>query len=108
YQVIYSRIGSLSRFVTTSLFFLGAATGVYLSDKFVIGRKIADILHAINEFGPVKVTDTRFYDEHPSYLFSGLVPEGVIVSIGILLVGSLFTVLLFAAGSMLFEKKVRL
>ena len=108
YQVIYSRIGSLSGFATTVLFFLGAATGVYLSDKLVIGRMIADIFDAINEFGPVKVTDATFYDEHTSYLFSGLVPGGVIVSIGLLLVGSLFTVLLFVAGSMLFEKKVRL
>jgi len=108
YQVIHSRVSNLSGFVTMILIFLGTTTGLYLSDKLGTGRMIANILDYINEFGPIKLTDTTFYNEETSYFFTGIVPEGVIVSIGILLVGSLFTAFLFVAGSMLFEKKVRL
>lgn len=108
YQVIHSRVGSLSGFVTMILLTLGIATGLYLSDKLGAGRMIANILESIKEFGPIKLTDVTFYNEETSYLFTGIVPKGVIVSIGILLAGGLFTAFLFVAGSMLFEKKVRL
>lgn len=108
YQVIHSRMENLSGLVIMSLLFLGIVVGLSFSGKFGIGRMIANILQSIKDFGPVKLTDAIFYNGRISYLFTGIVPEGIIVSIGSLLVGGLFTVLLFVAGSMLFEKKVRL
>ena len=108
YQVIYSRTGNLSGFVTTSLVFLGAAMGLYLSEAWGIGRAFASLFQAADKFGPVKFTDVQVFKLHYSYLFTGIAPEGVVFSIGSFLLGGLFTVLLFVAGSMLFEKKVRL
>ena len=104
YQVIRSRFGSLARFLTSILFFAGIFTGIVLYEKL----KGIGIYDAIRGLGPVKLTNAKFYNEYVSHLFTGIVPEGFSLSIGILLVGSLLTVILFVAGSMLFEKKVRL
>lgn len=107
YQVIYSRIGRLSRFATSILFFLGMATGLYLSEKLAIGRAIASFFHTVKTIGPVKFTNEAFYNEYDSYLFTGIVPEGVVFSIGSLFLYGGLTIILFVAGSILFEKKVR-
>lgn len=107
YQVIYSRIGRFSRFVTSILFILGIATGLYLSEKLEIGRAVSGFFHMVKTVGPVKFTDATFYNEHDSYLFTGIVPEGVVFSIGSLFLYGGLTIILFVAGSILFEKKVR-
>lgn len=104
YQVIRSRFGKLSKFITSILFFVGIFTGILLWEKL----RNRDLYDAIRDFGPVKLTNAKFYNEYMSQLFTGIVPEGFSFSIGILLVGSLFTAFLFVAGSLLFEKKVRL
>lgn len=107
YQVIYSRIGRLSRFVTTIFFFLGIATGLHLSEKLAVGRAIASFFQTVKKIGPVKFTDATFYNEHDSYFFMGIVPEGVVFSIGSLFIYGIMTIVLFVVGSILFEKKVR-
>ena len=109
YEVIRSHKGKTSGGMLIILSFAGAFTGLILSDKLGIGMAIASVFRSINKIGPVKVTDLAFYNEHTSYLFTSIVPvEDIIFSTGGLLVGGIVTVFLFVAGSMLFEKKVRL
>lgn len=57
---------------------------------------------------PIKLTDVSFYNEQTDYFFTGLVQDGVAFSIGSLLFYVGLGILLVAAGSRLFEMKVRL
>lgn len=101
YQVLRSRIGSfLSGVVSYILLFLSAA----LWEK----ARITTIFDSLKTFGPVKWTNVTFYNESTSYFFTGFVPDGVVFTVGGLLLYGTITVMLFMAGSVLFEKKVRL
>lgn len=57
---------------------------------------------------PIKLTDVPFYNEQTGYFFTALVRDGVMFSVGSLLFYAGLSLLLVAAGSRLFEKKVRL
>ncbi|BAQ09267.1 hypothetical protein OXB_0795 [Bacillus sp. OxB-1] len=101
YQVLHSRIGK----------FLGATASYiifFLSTILWEKVRVSGILDSLKAFGPVKWTDAAFFNESDSYFFMGIVPEGVVFTIGGLLVYGAVTVVLFMAGGVLFEKKVRL
>lgn len=104
YQVGRSRLSNLSVIFTTLLFFAGIFTGTVISELL----RASKILTAIKEFGPVKLTNVPFYNEHNSYLFTGIVPDGVIFTVGGLILYGSLTIFYFAVGVKLFEKKVRL
>lgn len=103
YQVGRSRFQSLSIIFTILLLFLGAFVGTFISELF----RRSTILTAIKEFGPVKLTNVPFYNEHDSYLFTGIVPDGVAFTVGGLFLYGLLTITFFVVGAKLFEKKVR-
>lgn len=100
YHAIRSYIGEVSYIVTFALF-VGTALGW---EKL----RVFGLFKAIGSFVPIKATSTTFYNESDSYYFTGIVPEGVITSIGSLLFYGTLTVILFVVGAKLFEKKVRL
>lgn len=100
YHAIRSYIGEVSYIVTFALF-VGTALGW---EKL----RVFGLFKAIGSFVPIKATSTTFYNESNSYYFTGIVPEGVITSIGSLLFYGTLTVILFVVGARLFEKKVRL
>ena len=70
--------------------------------------RIPNVLDTITAFGPVKLTDAKFYNETDYNIISLIVPDGVVFTIGSLLVYGAITAFLFILGSVLFEKKVRL
>ena len=78
YQVGRSRSKGLSVIFTTLLFFAGIFTGTVTTELF---RSI-EFLTTIKEFGPVRLTGLSFYNEHNSYLFTGIVPDGVAFTMG--------------------------
>ena len=104
YQVWRTRSGQLSVIFTSLLFFAGIFTGTVISELL----RASKVLTAIKEFGPVKLTNTTFYNEQNSYFFTGFVPDGVIFTIGGLILYGALTILFFAVGAKVFEKKVRL
>lgn len=104
YQVVRSRKGVLSVIFTVLLFVAGIFTGTKISEMF----RASKTLNTIKEFGPVKLTNVSFYNEQNSYFFMGIVPDGVIFTIGGLILYGVLSIIYFVVGSMLFEKKVRL
>lgn len=105
YQVVNSRIGWLSIFVTIGLFYAWAYLWalLYFSEWF----------STIKEMGPIQITGTVTLFEsnlvfENNYIFWGLVPEGALLSAGSFLLYVVLTAIYFVSGSMLFEKKVRL
>lgn len=100
YQVLRSRIGSIA-VVVTPVIFLGYT---YLLEK---GR-FPSIFDTLIAFGPVKFTDTKFYDETNYNLISVIVPDGIVFTVGGLLFYGIIAAIFFVVGSVLFEKKVRL
>ena len=66
------------------------------------------VFGAIKEMGPLRMTEDVTFFEYNNYIFMGLVPETALLSIGSLLLYIVTTTLYFVAGSILFEKKVRL
>ena len=104
YQIGRSRSKGLSVIFTTLLFFAGIFTGTVIAELF---RSI-EFLTTIKEFGPVKLTGLAFYNEQNSYFFTGIVPDGVVFTVGGLILYGALTLIFFAVGAKLFEKKVRL
>ena len=104
YQVWRTRSGQLSIIFTTLIIFAGIFTGTVISELL----RASKVLQAIKEFGPVKLTNVPFYNEQNSYFFTGVVLEGVVFTIGGLILYGGLTILYFAVGAKLFEKKVRL
>lgn len=104
YQIGRSRSRGLAVISTTLLFFAGAFTGTVIAELF---RSI-EILTTIKEFGSVKLTGFAFYNEQNSYFFTGIVPDGVVFSVGGLILYGALTLIFFAVGAKVFEKKVRL
>ena len=104
YQIGRSRSKGLSVIFTTLLFFAGIFTGTVIAELF---RSI-EFLTTIKAFGPVKLTGLSFYNEQNSYLFTGIVPDGVVFTAGGLILYAALTLIFFAVGAKLFEKKVRL
>ena len=100
YHVLRSRIGGLSVPATIAIFFAGA----YVWEKL----RVSQAIDTMKKFGPVKMTDVSFYNESNSYFLTGIVQQGVIFSVGSLLMYGTLTAVLFVVGSMLFEKKIRL
>ncbi|AOV06429.1 hypothetical protein [Sporosarcina ureilytica] len=100
YQVCRSRIGGIAILVAIGFFFVAS----YVWEKF----RVAGLFHAVREIGPIKLTKTTFYNESTSYFFTGIVPEGVITSVGSLVFYGFITLALLWLGTLLFEKKVRL
>lgn len=100
YHVIRSYLGEFSIVLTFALF-IGAAM---LWEKL----RALGLFDAVGTFFPIKATSTMLYNESNSYFFTGIVPGGVITSLGSLLVYGTLTVVLFVVGAALFEKKVRL
>lgn len=99
-QVLRSRLRTVGDFLSMIILFVI----VFLFEKV----RVSGSLDQLKAFGPVKLTSTTFYNEHNSYLFTGIVPDGVIFSVGGFLLYGVIAVMLFVAGSVLFEKKVRL
>lgn len=99
YQVLRSRIGGIAVVITLGIF-LGYA---YLLEKI----SLPSVFGTMTAFGPVKFTDTKFYDETNHNLLSIIVPDGVVFTVGGLLFYGGIAALFFVAGSWLFEKKVR-
>lgn len=104
YQVGRLRSSGLSVIFTTLLFFAGIFTGTVITELFRASR----VLTAVKELGPVKLTNIPFYNEHNSYFFTGIVPDGVIFTVGGLILYGALTIVFFVVGAKLFEKKVRL
>jgi hypothetical protein len=100
YQVVRSHINRFwSRSVTLVLFFIG----VYLVEKF----QGMELFRMIKNFGPVNLPDVTFYKVENSFMFTGIAHEGVVFTVGGLLLYCIVTVVMIIAGSILFEKKVR-
>lgn len=100
YQVFRSRInGFWSRTISLLLFFIG----VYLFEKF----QAKNVFRLIRHFGPIHLPDVTFYKKENSFMFTGIAHEGVIFTVGSMLLYCTLTVVLIIAGSILFEKKVR-
>ena len=104
-QVGNSRIGWFSILITLGLFRVWAYFGKYLYSSKVIGM--------IKDVGTIQITGSiSFFEENyifeNNYFFWGFFPEGALLSIGSFVLFALFTVIYFAFGSILFEKKVRL
>ena len=100
YKVIRSRIGWFSIVLTIGLFYVWAYCWSLLYFK--------EWFSTIKEMGPIKLTEGLPYIKYNNYIFTGLVPEGAIFSIGSLLLYVVMIAIYFYAGSVLFEKKVRL
>ena len=99
YQVFRVRLGNISVVIILGLFF----GSLYLLEKF----KVPSIFNTIIAFGPVKLTDANFLNATSYHPISMIVPDGVIFSLGGLLVYGGITAILFLLGSVFFEKKVR-
>ncbi|QUW20556.1 hypothetical protein JSQ81_11875 [Sporosarcina sp. Marseille-Q4063] len=104
YQIGRSRSKGLSVIFTTLLFFAGIFTGSVIAGLF---RSI-EFLMNIKGFGSVKLTELAFYNEQNSYFFTGIVPDGIVFSVGGLILYGAVTLIFFAVGAKVFEKKVRL
>jgi hypothetical protein len=104
YQIGRSRSKGLSVIFTTLLFFAGIFTGSVIAESF----RSLELLTTIKGFGSVKLTDFTFYNEHNSYFFTGIVQDGVVFSVGGLILYGVLTLIFFAVGAKFFEKKVRL
>ena len=100
YQVIRSRVGEWSILITFVVVFLG----FFLIEKL----RVVGVLKPILNFGPVQMTDVSIFNEQNSYFFTGIAHNGVMFTLGGLLLNGLVVAFLFTAGSVLFEKKVRL
>lgn len=100
YQVFRSRIGGFAFILTLGLF-IGAS---YFWEKL----RDVGLFHVVREIGPIKLTNTTFYHELNSYFIEGIVPEGVITSVGNLLFYGFITVVFIWLGALFIEKKVRL
>ncbi|MFS0575662.1 hypothetical protein AB1K83_08510 [Sporosarcina sp. 179-K 3D1 HS] len=101
YQVLRSRYGS---FLSTIMTYIVLALSMVVWEKL----RVTGIFEPLKTFMPVKWTDVDFYQESHSYFLAGLIPGSVIFSVGGLLLYGAVTVASFMAGSVLFEKKVRL
>lgn len=99
-RVFRSRLRSVGDFLSMIILFVV----MFLFEKI----RVSGSLDQMKAFGPVKLTNTTLYNEHDSYFFTGIVPDGVIFSVGGFLLYGGIAVMLFIVGSMLFEKKVRL
>lgn len=104
YQIGRSRSKGLSVIFTTLLIFAGIITGSVIAELF----RSVQFLTTIKGFGSVKLTGLAFYNEHNSYFFTETVPDGTVFSVGGLLLYGALTLMFFAMGAKLFEKKVRL
>jgi len=100
YQILRVRMGSISVVVVLGVFF-GSA---YLLERF----RVLNIFDTTKAFGPVKFTNAKTFIETEYNMISVIVPEGIVFSIGSLLVYGAITGLFFLLGVALFEKKVRL
>ncbi|MBO1912450.1 hypothetical protein J4G37_47585, partial [Microvirga sp. 3-52] len=97
YQIGRSRSRRLSIIFTTLFFFAGVFTGSVIAELF---RSI-ELLTTIKGFGSVKLTGLAFYNEHNSNFFTGIVPDGVIFSVGGLILYGALTLIFFAVGAKL-------
>ena len=100
YQVLRSRIGWFSIIITIGVFYVWAFFWGILY--------FLELFSPIKEMGPIKLTEGLSYLAYHNYIFTGLVPESAILSIGSLLLYVVMIAIYFFAGSVLFEKKVRL
>ncbi len=104
YWVTRSRQGYLSMTVYVMLFIGGITVGGAISNAAFN----LPFIQTIKSFGPIKLTDFTFFNEQDSYFFTGFVPDGVITSVGNLVLYGVLSACLFALGLVMFEKKVRL
>ena len=101
YHVLRSRIGWFSIIVTV---------GLSMRWAYVWGMLwFTEMFNSIKEWGSINekatLLDALSYN---NYIFTGLVPESAVLTIGSLLLYGIFTAVYFITGSILFEKKVRL
>lgn len=99
YWVLRQRVSFIAIPVAVMLFALAAVVWERL--------RLLGLFEGLRSLLPIKLTDVSFYNEQTDYFFTGLVREGVVFSVGSLLFYIGFSLLLVAAGSRLFEKKVR-
>jgi len=99
YYVVRSRYRNFTALVILLLLFVGA----HLFEKL----RVFSVFSALTDFGPFRLMNAKFYDETNYNLFSLLVPDGVIFTIGGLFIYGGITAVLFILGAMLLEKKVR-
>ncbi|WP_153722505.1 hypothetical protein [Sporosarcina cascadiensis] len=100
YQVIRVRMRFFVVPLTVMLFFLALAIWEML--------RINDFFDWLRTLIPIKLTNESFYNEQADYLFTGFVRDGIVFSVGSVLFYAVLIYVLLAAGSRLFEKKVRL
>lgn len=99
YQVVRSRVGEWAVIFTIVLIFIG----LYGLEKLSVLALFSPIL----QWGPVQLTTVSLFNEQDSYFFTAIAHNGVMFTLGGLLVNGLVVTLLFVGGSILFEKKVR-
>jgi len=100
YQVLHSRIGWFSIIITIGVFYFWI---------FIWGiLYFLELFSPIKEMWPIKLTEGLPYLEYNNFIFTGLVPEGAILSVGSLLLYVVLIAIYFFAGAVLFEKEVRL
>lgn len=102
YQMVRSQSKDLSAVFTMLFLFAGIFTGTIISELF----RASKILTAIKEFVPVKLTEFPFYTEDNSYFFTGIVQDGVIFTIGGLILYGGLALAFFVVGAKIFEKRV--
>lgn len=100
YQVLRSRIGWLSIVVAIGAFYVWIFFWGILY--------FLELFSPIKEMGLFKLTEGLPYLEYNNFIFTGLVPEGAILSVGSLLLYVVLIAIYFFAGAVIFEKKVRL
>lgn len=100
YQVVRSRMGEWAVIFTIVLVFIA----LYILEKIRVLAFFSPIL----KWGPVKMTNVSIFNEQDSYFFTGIANNGVMFTLGGLLLNGVIVALLFVGGSALFEKKVRL
>ena len=100
YQVLRSRVGEWAVIFTIVVVFIG----LYGLEKI----RILALFSPIFKWGPVQMTTVSLFNEQDSYFFTGIAHNGVMFTLGGLLLNGLIVALLFIGGSVLFEKKVRL
>ncbi|AXI00463.1 hypothetical protein DV702_12500 [Sporosarcina sp. PTS2304] len=100
YEVLQPRLTLLTIPITVTVF----VTATVLWEQL----RTAGFFDWLRLFVPVRLTTESFYNDQTSYFFMGIVPDGIIFSLGSLLFYLLLSVFLIVLGSKLFEEKVRL
>lgn len=99
YRVLRTHVRTFGFVIAFGLYLLAA----YFWEKL----RVLGLFKALANMGPINLTNETFYYD-PNDMFTLLVSDSVLNSVGSLVFYSSLTILLIWAGALLFEKKVRL